>query len=198
MTRKLRMLAAPGMLALTLALLAAPIEAGTGKITVTYSLLQEQGGVAVATSLLEGFESGAGLRVRLRPTKESYVYLVVQRGPDDFRLLYPDRRTQRGRNRLEKGKDFIWPQVGWLRFDNNSGSDRIYLIVSAEQIIELEARFALQQTAFPESVILDIRDRYQGDSAYRRKVTDERVKVRFKSRDGEPALLIEEILIRHM
>ena len=112
---RVRLLAAPGMLALTLALLAAPVEAGNGKITVAYSLLQERGGVAVATSLLEGFESGEGFRVRLRPTKESYVYLVVQRGPDDFRLLYPDRRTQRGRNRLEKGKDFIWPQVGWLR-----------------------------------------------------------------------------------
>ncbi len=186
------------ILALALTLAAAAAEAGGGKIAVAYSLLIDEGGVPTASSPLAGLAGGDGFRVRLEPAQECYAYVVVQRDEDDFRLLFPDRRSERGRNRLDKGESFTWPQKGWLRLDDNSGSERVYLILSREQILELEARFALEQDAFPESVILDIRDRYQGDSSYRRKVDDDRVKVRFKSRDGEPALLIEEVLIRHL
>lgn len=193
MLRKIRM---PALLLLATA---AAAEAGGGKIAVSYSLLLEGDGTpAAAANPLRGFESGDGFRLRLQPRQECYAYVVVQRDEDDFRLLYPDPRSERGRNRLAKGEELTWPRQGWLRLDEESGSERVYLILSAEQILELEARFALRRNAFPESVIVDIRDRYQGDSSYRRKVDAERVKVRFKSRDGEPALLIEEVLLRHL
>ncbi len=188
-------------LALTLAILAGgtlPANADTAKIEVAYSLLLQNSKHPIASSLLDGLESGDGFRVRMRPAQECYLYLVAQRGPDDFRLLLPDRRTLRGKNRLARGKDFTWPQEGWLRLDEDQGVERLYLILADRQIPELEARYTLRRTTFPESVIVDIRDRYQGITTYRRKVKDERVKVRFKSRDGEAALLIEEIAIRHM
>ncbi len=172
--------------------------ADTAKIEVAYSLLLQNGKHPIAASLLDGLDSGDGFRVRMRPAQECYVYLVAQRGRDDFRLMLPDRRTMRGKNRLARGKDFTWPQEGWLRLDEKSGVERLYLILADRQIPELEARFALRQIAFPESVIIEIRDRYQGITTYKRKVKDERIKVRFKSRDGEAALLIEEIAIRHM
>ncbi len=177
---------------------AAPAAAGDGKIEVAYSLMKQDGKGAVATSLLDGLGGGDGFRVRLKPSKECFAYLVAQRSEDDLRLLLPDRRTQRGRNQLEKGQDFTWPQRGWLRLDGDSGVERLYLIVSDRQILELEARYTLRQPSFPESVILEIRDRYQGASSTRRKVSDERIKVKYKSTGGEPALLIEEIAIRHM
>lgn len=183
------------ILALTLGS-AASSAAEIGRIEVAYSLLLEGGKPPVG--LLDGLDSGDGLRVRMRPAQECYVYLVAQRGRDDFRLLLPDRRTLRGKNRLERGKHFTWPQEGWLRLDQKSGVERMYLILADRQIPELEARFALNKTSFPEFVIVDIRDRYQGVTKYKRKVKDDRVKVRFKSRDGEAALLIEEIAIRHM
>ncbi len=185
-------------LALILGATAAAAPAATGRIDVVYSLLLQNGKDTVATGMLDGLDSGAGFRVRLRPAQECYVYLVAQRGSDDFRLLLPDRRTQRGKNRLARSKDFTWPQEGWLRLDEKSGVERLYLILADRQIPELEARFALREVSFPESVIVEIRDRYQGITTYRRKVTDQRVKVRFKSRGGEAALLIEEIAIRHM
>ena len=172
--------------------------AETAKLEVAYSLLLQNGRSPVAASLLDGLDSGDGFRVRMRPAQECFVYLIAQRGRDDFRLLLPDRRTLRGKNRLAQGKDFTWPQESWLRLDENSGVERLYLILADRQIPELEARYALNRIAFPESVIVDIRDRYQGVTTYRRKVKNERVKVRFKSRDGEAALLIEEIAIRHM
>ncbi len=188
-------------LALALALALIPggtAAADTAKLKVAYSLLLQNGRGPIAASLLDGLDSGDGFRVRLRPAQECWVYLVVQRGRDDFRLLLPDRRTLRGKNRLARGKDFTWPQEGWLRLDGQSGVERLYLILADRQIPELEARFALRRVSFPESVIVEIRDRYQGITTYRRKIKDERVKVRFKSRDGEAALLIEEIKIRHM
>ncbi len=186
-------------LALTIPLIgAAPAAAGDSKIEVAYSLMKQTGGGAVATSLLDGLGDGDGFRVRLRPSKECFAYLVAQRSTDDLRLLLPDHRTRRGRNQLAKGQDFTWPQTGWLRLDGDRGVERLYLIVSDRQILELEARHTLRRPSFPESVILEIRDRYQGVSSTRRKVNDERVKVKFKARSGEPALLIEEIAIRHM
>lgn len=185
-------------LALALTLGGAAFAADTAKLEVAYSLLLQNGKGPIATSLLDGLESGDGFRVRMRPAQECYLYLIAQRGRDDFRLMLPDRRTQRGKNRLARGKEFTWPQEGWLRLDEKSGVERMYLILADRQIPELEARFALAKTSFPESVIVDIRDRYQGITKYKRKVNDERIKVRFKSRDGEAVLLIEEIAIRHM
>ncbi len=184
-------------LAIPLTLGAASTAAGDGKIEVAYSLMKQNGTGAVATSLLDGMASGDGFRVRLKPKQECFAYLVAQRSDDDLRLLLPDRRTQRGRNRLARGQDFTWPQKGWLRLDDDSGVERLYLIVSDRQILELEARYTLRQPSFPESVILEIRDRYQGASSTRRKVDDERIKVKFKSLGDEPALLIEEIAFRN-
>ncbi len=172
--------------------------AESDKIEVAYSLLLQDGRGPVAASLLDGMDSGDRFRVSMRPKQECYLYLVAQRGRDDFRLLLPDRRTLRGKNRLARGKHFTWPQEGWLRLDQDSGVERMYLILADRQIPELEARYALDETSFPESVIVDLRDRYQGVTKTKRKVKNERVKVRFKSRDGEAALLIEEIAIRHM
>lgn len=185
-------------LALALGSLALPATADTAKLEVAYSLLLQNGSHAIATNLLDGLDSGDGFRVRMRPGQECFVYLIAQRGRNDFRLMLPDRRTQRGKNRLDRGKDFTWPQEGWLRLDEKSGVERLFLILADRQIPELEARYALRKVSFPESVIVDIRDRYQGVTTYKRKVKDERVKVSFKSRDGEAALLIEEIAIRHM
>ncbi len=154
-----------------------PATADTAKLEVAYSLLLQGGKHPIAASLLDGLDSGDGFRVRMRPAQECYLYLVAQRGRDDFRLLLPDRRTLRGKNRLARGKDFTWPQEGWLRLDEQSGVERLYLILADRQIPELEARFALSKVSFPESVIVDIRDRYQGITTYRRKVKDKRVKV---------------------
>ena len=185
-------------LALTLILCATAATADSARIEVAYSLLLQAGDRPVATSLLDGLDTGDGFRVRLRPGQESYVYLIAQRGRDDFRLLLPDRRTMRGKNRLERGEDFTWPREGWLRLDQDRGVERLYLILADRQIPELEARYALRKASFPESVIVDIRDRYQGVTTTRRKVTDERIKVKLKSRGAEAALLIEEIAIRHL
>ena len=186
-------------LALAIALTGATTAAADGtKLEVAYSLLLKDGKHSVATNLLDGMDSGDAFRVHLRPAQERYLYLVAGRGRNDFRLLLPDRRTLRGKNRLARKQDFTWPREGWLRLDQQRGLERLYLILADRPIPELEARFALREVSFPESVIVEIRDRYQGVTSYRRKVEDERVKVRFKSRDGEAALLIEEIMIRHM
>ncbi len=168
------------------------------KLGLTYSLLLKRGDATVATPVADGFETGDRFRLRLEPKKDCYAYLVVERGRGDFRLLYPDGRSRRGKNLLAKKKEFIWPQEGWLRLDERTGMERMYLILSAERIYELEARFALADKAFPESVLVDIRDRYSTDeSTYRRVIDDERVRVRFRSQ-GLPAVLIEEITLRHM
>ncbi len=195
MWKRLWTLAVALILPLTLA---APAAGGEGKIEVAYSLMKQNGKGAVATSLLDGLGGGDGFRLRLRPSKECFAYLVARRSEDDLRLLLPDHRTQRGRNQLPKGQFFTWPQRGWLRLDGDSGVERLYLIVSDRQILELEARYTLRKPSFPESVILEIRDRYQGASKTKRKVDDDQVRVKYKARDGEPALLIEEITLRHL
>ncbi len=183
---------------LVLILLCGPAQAGLRtKLGLHYSLLLDQHGKTIVTSLLEGLESGDSFRLSIRPGQKCYVYLVAQREPDEFRLLYPHGKTQRGKNLLPKKKAFVWPQEGWLKVDRHKGTERMYLILAAERIYELEARFALSEKSFPESVMLDIRDRYQADSTYSRELDDENVKVKFKSR-GVSAVLIEEITLRHM
>lgn len=186
----------------TLALLIAATAGTTGgeplknKIGLTYSLLMQDG--LTPTNILDGLKSGDSFRLRIRPGQEVYAYVAVESRPGEFQLVYPHSESQRGRNMLRKKKDFTWPQKGWLRLDENPGTDRLYLILSIQRIHELEARFALSDESFPESVLLDLRDRYQAvDTSYRRQFEDDRVKVRFRS-GNRPAVLIEEIALRHM
>ena len=158
----------------------------------------KQGNALVSTSVLEGLETGDSFRLNIRPGQKCYAYLVVQRKPDDFRLLYPSTREDRGKNLLAKKEEIVWPGDGWLRLDGRHGTERMYLILSAERIYELEARYALADKSFPESVLLDIRDRYHTENNfYRRQIDEEGVHVRFRSREL-PAVLIEEITLRHM
>lgn len=168
------------------------------KIDLTYNLLLKEGDALVATSVLEGLETGDSFRLDIRPGQKCYAYLVVQRRPDDFRLIYPSVRSHRGKNLLAKKEALIWPPDGWLRLDGRHGTERMYLILAAERIYELEARFALSDKSFPESVLLDIRDRYHTEeSTYRRRIDGGGVHVKFRSREL-PAVLIEEITLRHM
>lgn len=174
---------------------AAPLK---NKIGLTYSLLVNQNGSTSTTGLLEGLESGDSFRLNIRPGQEVYAYLVVQNRPNRFQLIYPHNGSRRGKNLLRKKEDFVWPQEGWLRLDKKSGTERMYLILSAERIYELEARYALSDDCFPESVLLDIRDRYQTDNNnYSRQIGEDSVRVRFRSH-GLPAVLIEEITLRHL
>lgn len=166
------------------------------KIGLTYSLVLQNG--LTTANILDGFESGDRFRLQVRPGQAVYAYVAVESRPGEFQLVYPHRESQRGRNMLHKKKEFTWPQKGWLRLDDSPGMDRMYLILSIQRIYELEARFALSDKSFPESVLLDIRDRYQADdTSYRRQIEDDRVKVRFRS-GNRPAVLIEEIALRHM
>lgn len=186
------------ILALAILCGAAQADPARKKLDLTYRLLLKDGNALVSTSVLDGLATGDSFRLNIRPGQKCYAYLVVQRRPDDFRLLYPSRRADRGKNLLAKKEELVWPGDGWLRLDGANGTERMYLILSAERIYELEARFALADQSFPESVLLDIRDRYHTEhNFYRRQIGADGVHVRFRSREL-PAVLIEEITLRHM
>jgi hypothetical protein len=167
------------------------------KIDLTYDLMLQRGATVATADVLDGLASGDRFRMRFTPKQDCFVYLVVQHDPGDFRLLYPNSHADRGQNRLARKKEFIYPKRGWLRLDSTIGMERLYVIFSTVAITELEARYALAETAFPESTLVDIRDRYQNGGSYRREVHGGETRVRFRSR-GIPAVLIEEITLRHM
>ena len=186
------------VLALGLLSTAAQADPVRKKMGLTYNLLLKQGDSFVSTSVLDGLESGDSFRLKVKPGQKCYAYVVAQRSPDKFRLLFPNHDALRGKNQLPRKAEFVWPTDGWLRLDGHKGTERMYLILSAERIYELEARFALADKSFPESVLLDIRDRYHAENNfYRRQIDDDGVHVKFKSRE-RPAVLIEEITLRHM
>lgn len=169
-------------------------EGGQHKIDMTYSLLLDKGGAA---AVHDGLLSGQSFRLRLAARQDLFVYLVVENGEDDFRLLYPNADIDRGKNQLNKKEAMVWPTRGWLRLDDNTGTDRMYLILSVMPITELETRFAMREQGFSEDLLLDIRDRYQDSGRYRRDLKGAETRVRFKSPD-QPAVLVEEIALRHL
>ncbi len=183
---------------LVLILLCSTAHAGLfpAKLALSYSLLLEEPGGAVATNFLREFHNRDGLRLRLRPGQDCHVYLVVAQGDGRFRILFPASPTP-GANLLRRRQELVWPQQGWLRLDEHPGVDRIYLIASGAPVAELEELLARGEAALPEPLLLEIRDRYHRRSFYAREVEPERIVVRFKAGGGGPAVLVEEIAIRH-
>lgn len=185
--------------ALVALLLASPALAGSAqRLELTYNLLLETRTDAELAGPLDGFDSGDGFKLQLLPKQDCHVYLVVSRDAETFELFFPDRHDVRDDNRLKRRRGFVWPGQGWLRFDDQKGVERVYLIVSAVPVPELEKRYAEDRDVFPESVLTDLRDKYGAHGKYRRQMKGDRVEVRFKGRRGRPAVLVEEIALRHL
>ncbi len=88
----------------------------------------------------EIFENGWKFRMNLNSPQEGYLYLLNE-GPADgdvttYNVLFPEKETNGGSPRINASQKF---QTAWMRFDDNQGTEKFWMVWSATPVKELEA-----------------------------------------------------------
>jgi serine/threonine protein kinase len=96
------------------------------------------------------FESGDQLRLEVESPQAGFLYVInegpntVQDGLPDFNILFPSLNTSGGSAELKFNEPTQIPQpsgspeMDWIRFDNQNGIEKIWLIWSSTTVPELE------------------------------------------------------------
>lgn len=88
----------------------------------------------------EIFENGWKFRLNLTSPQEGYLYLLNE-GPANgetttYDVLFPEAKTNGGSPRVSANQKL---QTAWMRFDDNQGTEKFWLIWAASPVKELEA-----------------------------------------------------------
>jgi len=88
----------------------------------------------------EIFENGWKFRMNLDSPQEGYLYLLNE-GPADgdvttYNVLFPEIETNGGSPRVNANQKL---QTAWMRFDDNQGTEKFWMVWSATPVKELEA-----------------------------------------------------------
>jgi serine/threonine protein kinase len=95
------------------------------------------------------FETGYQIRVSFRSPQSGYLY-VLSEGPQEasgqtqFVTLFPSTTANKGSSLLRADQVVQIPEASWFQFDQQQGTERLWLVFSNEAISELDA---LQQFA---------------------------------------------------
>jgi serine/threonine protein kinase len=87
----------------------------------------------------EIFENGWEFRMNLTSPQDGYLYLLNE-GPASgdvatYNVLFPESKTNSGSPRVNANQKL---QTAWMRFDDNQGTERFWMIWSASPVKELE------------------------------------------------------------
>jgi serine/threonine protein kinase len=88
----------------------------------------------------EIFENGWKFRMNLASPQEGYLYLLNE-GPANgdtatYNVLFPESKTNGGSPRVNANQKL---QTAWMRFDDNQGTEKFWMVWSASAVKELEA-----------------------------------------------------------
>lgn len=91
------------------------------------------------TSGQEIFENGWKFRMNLSSPQEGYLYLLNEGSGGagtTYNVLFPEANTNGGSPRVAANQKL---QTAWMRFDDNPGREKLWLVWSAAPVKELEA-----------------------------------------------------------
>ena len=88
----------------------------------------------------EIFENGWKFRMNLTSPQEGYVYLLnegpAEGGVTTYNVLFPEAETNGGSPRVSAGQNL---QTAWMRFDNNQGTEKFWIVWTASPVKDLDA-----------------------------------------------------------
>jgi len=88
----------------------------------------------------EIFENGWKFRVNLSSPQDGYLYLLNEGRAEDgnvtYNVLFPEAETNGGSPRVSAGQNL---QTAWMRFDNNQGTEKFWIVWTANPVTDLDA-----------------------------------------------------------
>jgi hypothetical protein len=90
------------------------------------------------------FEPDYRVRLYLRNERAGYLYILNERlggttAAPVYMILFPSPTANGGLSRVEANQQLQIPEESWFRFDDKRGSEKVWLVWSAESVPALEA-----------------------------------------------------------
>jgi len=101
---------------------------------ISYWIELYRGGKVYRCNNKMEFKTGDAIRFHLIPESDGYAYLVMKTsttGKSDVLFPNKDYGTQ---NFLKQGQDYPIPTTGWMKFDNNPGTEQLGLVFGQDKI----------------------------------------------------------------
>jgi serine/threonine protein kinase len=92
------------------------------------------------------FEKDHRVQLFVTAAKSGYLYLINE-GPGGFMVLFPSTLNNKGSAHLMQNQEIKIPGVDWFKFDEEQGTEKVWMVFSPKQIPELES---VKSVATPE------------------------------------------------
>ena len=100
-----------------------------------YTILRRApNGDAVEVAADTMFRSGDRIRFGFEPNVDGYLYVIQRGSTGRWSVLLPHPLINGGRNDVTRFGEVTIPPEGWFRFDENPGSERVFVYLSREPI----------------------------------------------------------------
>ena len=82
------------------------------------------------------FYDGQRFRLAVTSRRSGYLYILCETSRGETKLLHPSGSF--AENAIESGESVTFPGRGWFRFDNDPGAEKVFVIMTASPIAELD------------------------------------------------------------
>lgn len=79
------------------------------------------------------FQTGDSVRLHIKTTMNGYAYIALIGSSGKKSVLYPPQGSTED-NKLEAGKEYVVPPNGQITFDDRTGEEKLFVIVSQDKV----------------------------------------------------------------
>lgn len=97
-------------------------------------LRREPGGDAKEVDPDTTFQSGERIRFGFEPNIDGFLFVVQRGSTGQWSVLLPHPEINDGRNAVAEFEEVTIPPQGWFRFDDNPGTEQVFVYLSREPI----------------------------------------------------------------
>ncbi len=116
----------------------APPPATGTPLGLKYSLLKLSGGEWQEVPTDSMFHSGDRIRFRVETNGPGYLYIIAQGSSGTWQPMFPSAEKDGGSNRVEGFHSYIMPPKTRFAFDEQAGTEKVFLIFTREKQADLE------------------------------------------------------------
>ncbi len=128
-----------------------PVSLKTGRpaapLGLRYSILRRtSSGQTAEVDADTAFRSGDRIRLGIEANDRAYLYIVLRGSSGNWSVLFPSPEISNGNNVIERGKLYEIPSGHWFTFDEQAGTEKLFIVLSRKPEESLEKMFySLQQ-----------------------------------------------------
>jgi serine/threonine-protein kinase len=147
----------------------APSPADSGGATpatnagLKFRLVQQAGAGEIDVDPESTFRSGDRVRFMFESNIDGYLYVVTQGSTGRWDVLFPNASVNGGRNAIRPLEAYRVPAQGWFRFDDNPGTEQVFVFLSKEPLAQLPgfSQPVTKAETLSASVVDDLQRRVQ-------------------------------------